>query len=149
MSVAIASVVAAVGSAAMGAVAKREQGIAQADDAQMRARQATLEANQKAIQNRQNMLKALATQNAAAGVGGIGTGGGFGANVNRQIQQQQNDLLAQRADTSATVSQYEAQAKNDYSGGSLAAGMSLLDTASNSNFDSNAVKAATSVGNML
>jgi hypothetical protein len=114
-------------SGAVGAVEQHKAGVAQANDAQMRARQAGLEAGQKQIQIRQNMLKALASQNAAAGAGGIGTGGSFGANVNRQITQNQNDLLALSADTSAEQSQYGAQASNAITGGNIKAGVSLLD----------------------
>ncbi len=98
----IASGVAAVGSA----YGQHTAGIAQKNEADMKARQAGLEAGQKQIQIRQNMLKALASQNAAAGASGIGTGGSFGANVNRQITQNQNDLLALSADTSAQQSLY-------------------------------------------
>jgi hypothetical protein len=93
----------------------------------MRARQAGLEAGQKQINIRQNMLKALASQNAASGAAGIGTGGSFGANVNRQISQNQNDLLALNADTSAEQSQYAAQGSNAATTGNLKAGASLLD----------------------
>jgi hypothetical protein len=93
----------------------------------MRSRQAGLEAGQKQINIRQNMLKALASQNAAAGAAGIGTGGSFGANVNRQISQNQNDLLALSADTSAEESQYGAQGRNAIAGGNVKAGASILD----------------------
>lgn len=150
-SLAIASAVAAVGGTVMGAVEKREQGIAMADDAKMRSRQAGLEAGQKAIQNRQNMLRALASQNAAAGVAGIGTGGptSFGANVNRQISQQQNDLLALSADTSATQQQYAYQAENDTRGGILSAGSSLLDSASSSSFQNTVGAGAKALGNLF
>jgi hypothetical protein len=93
----------------------------------MRSRQAGLEAGAKQINIRQNMLKALASQNAAAGAAGIGTGGSFGANVNRQINQNQNDLLGLSADTSASQSQYGAEASNAIKGGNIKAGASLLD----------------------
>jgi hypothetical protein len=106
---------------------QHKAGVAQAADAAMRSRQAGLEAGQKQINIRQNMLKALASQNAAAGAAGIGTGGSFGANVNRQISQNQNDLLALSADTSAEESQYGAQGRNAIAGGNVKAGASILD----------------------
>ena len=109
------------------AYAQHAAGVAQKNDATMRARQAGLEAGQKQINIRQNMLKALASQNAAAGAAGIGTGGSFGANVNRQITQNSNDLLALNADTSAEQSQYVAQGNNAVTTGNLKAGASLLD----------------------
>ena len=109
------------------AYAQHSAGVAQKNDATMRARQAGLEAGQKQINIRQNMLKALASQNAAAGAAGIGTGGSFGANVNRQITQNSNDLLALNADTSAEQSQYNAQGNNAVTTGNLKAGSSLLD----------------------
>ena len=111
------------------AYGQHQAGVAQADDAKMRARQAGLEAGQKQIGIRENMLKALASQNTAAGQGGIGTGGSFGANVNRQITQSTNDLLALNADTSATESQYGAEASNAMKTGNIKAGASLLDAA--------------------
>jgi hypothetical protein len=106
---------------------QHKAGVAQAADAAMRSRQAGLEAGQKQINIRENMLKALASQNAAAGAAGIGTGGSFGANVNRQISQNQNDLLALSADTSAEESQYGAQGRNAIAGGNVKAGASILD----------------------
>lgn len=109
------------------AYASHTAGEAQAKDAAMRSRQAGLEAGQKQINIRQNMLKALASQNAAAGAAGIGTGGSFGANAGRQIKQNQNDLLALNADTSAEQSQYSAQGANAITGGNIKAGASLLD----------------------
>lgn len=124
----VATAASAVGGV-VSAVGQHEAGIQANDDAQMRARQAGLEAGQKQITIRENMLKALATQNAAAGVGGIGTGGSFGANVNRQIKQNQNDLLALNADSSAEIQQYNAQGANALSTGNIKAGASLLDTA--------------------
>ncbi len=108
---------------------QHKQGVAQAHDAAMRSRQAGLEAGQKQINIRQNMLKALASQNSAAGAAGIGTGGSFGANVNRQITQNQNDLLGVGADTSIQTQQYSAQGRNAITTGNVKAGASLLDAA--------------------
>lgn len=124
-----AATVASVAGTVGGAVMAHKSGEAQAADANMRAHQAGLEAGQKQISIRENMMKALSSQNAAAGAGAIGTGGSFGANVNRQISQNQNDLLGLSADTSSTVSQYGAQAQNDVTAGNVKAGMSILDLA--------------------
>lgn len=105
---------------------QHKAGVAQANDAAMRSRQAGLEAGQKQINIRQNMLKALASQNAAAGAAGIGTGGSFSANVKRQITQNQNDLLGVGADTSIQTQQYSAQGRNAITSGNVKAGASLL-----------------------
>jgi len=111
-----------------GAYEKHVQGVAASNDAKDKARQAGLEAAQKQIGIRQNMLRALSSQNAQAGQGGIGTGGSFGANVGRQISQNQNDLLALSADTSGQQQQYGSQAAAASQGGNVGAGLSLLDT---------------------
>ena len=111
------------------AYGQHEAGVAQSNDAKMRARQAGLQAGQQQINIRQNMLNALASQNASAGASGIGTGGSFGANVKRQITQNQNDLLALGADASAEQQQYGAQASNAMLGGNIKAGASLIDSA--------------------
>ena len=127
----ILEAVAAAGSVAAGtmaAVGAHETAIAQHDDALQRANQAKLEAGQKQIQIRQSMLSALASQNAAAGASGVGTGGSFGANVNRQLTQNQNDLLALSANTSSQVQQYSAQAAAATAQGNIAMGSSLLDS---------------------
>ncbi len=123
----IASGVSAVGSA----YGQHKAGIAQKNEAVMKSRQAGLDAASKAIAIRQNMLKALASQNAYAGQAGIGTGGGFGANVNRQITQNQSDLMGLSADTSAQQSLYAQQGNNALAAGNLEAGKSLLDIPKN------------------
>jgi hypothetical protein len=106
---------------------QHKAGVAQANDAAAKSRQAGLEAGQKQINIRQNMLKALASQNAAAGAAGIGTGGSFGANVKRQITQNQNDLMALSADTSSEQQQYGLQGSNARTAANVKAGASLLD----------------------
>ena len=147
----ILEAVAAAGSVAAGtmaAVSAHETGIAQHDDALQRANQAKLEAGQKAIQMRQTMLSALATQNAAAGVSGVGTGGSFGANVNRQITQSTNDLLALNANTSSQVQQYGAQAASATAQGNVAMGTSLLDTVGGAANAGNNISAGIQAQNM-
>lgn len=117
-------------SGAVSAVGQREGSIASSVDSKQRAMQAQLEAGQKQIGIRENMLKALSSQNAAAGVGGVGTGGSFGANVNRQISQNSNDLLALDANTSAQTSQYKSQASAAINQGYAQMGTSIFDAAS-------------------
>ena len=93
----------------------------------MKARQAGLDAGGKQIEIRQNMLRALASQNAAAGAGGIGTGGSFGANVNRQITQNQDDLLTNSTNAATQESLFAMQGNSAETTANLGAGSSLLD----------------------
>jgi hypothetical protein len=119
--------------AAGSAVSARMQGVAGRNDAVLKARQAGLEAGQKQIDIRANMLRALASQSAQAGVGGIGTGGSFGASVGRQISQNQNDLAALSGNNSVLQQQYGQQGSAALTGGNIKAGASLLDFAGSSN----------------
>ncbi len=130
--VATASPYLAAAGAVVGAVATHQSGEAQKADAAMKSRQAGLEAGQKQINIRQNMLKALASQNAAAGAAGIGTGGSLGAGVQRQITQNQNDLLTLKTNTGTQQELYTMQGNAAETAGNLKAGSSLLDFAGSS-----------------
>lgn len=81
------------------------------------------------IQRRQNLLRALSSQNAAAGAGGVETSGSVGAGIRRQITQNQNDLLSIDAGTSARQSMLASQASNARAAGNMGAAASLLDGA--------------------
>jgi hypothetical protein len=119
---------AAVAGAATAAYESREQGIAASKQDTRKARVEADQARQQAIDNRQRMLAALATQDAQAGVGGVGTGRGtsFGANVNRQITQQQNDLQVMAANSSAQVSLLDAAGANASQAGSVGAAGDII-----------------------
>lgn len=121
----VATGVAAVGTA----YEQHVSGVAASNQAKDKARIASDQATQQQINQRQNLLKALASQNAQAGAGGIGTGGSFGANVQRQITQNQNDLLVTSAGASAQIQGYNQQAHSDITQGNIGAGTSLLDGA--------------------
>lgn len=108
-----------------------EAGVAAANQAKDKARVAADQSTQVQINQRQNLMRALASQNAQAGAGGIGTGGSFGANATRQITQNQNDLLVTQAGASAQIAGYNQQASNDILTGNINAGTSLLDTGVN------------------
>lgn len=120
-----AGTIAAVGTAASAGVAaysSHEQGVATANSDKQKARQASLDASQKQIDMRQNMLRALASQNAGTeGAIGTGTGTSFGANTDRQISQAQNDLAANTADASAQISLLDQAGANAESAGNLGA----------------------------
>ena len=82
---------------------------ADARKARVEAEQAT----QKQIDMRRNMLRALASQNASSlGAVGVGGTGSFGANVKRQITENQNDLLVSRANASAQISLLDQAGSN-------------------------------------
>jgi hypothetical protein len=125
--VAAASPYLAAAGAVAGAVATHQAGVAAKNEDTMKARQAGLDAGGKQIEIRQNMLKALASQNAAAGAAGIGTGGSFGANVNRQISQNQNDLLTNSTNAQEQQSLFAMQGNSAETTANLGAGASLLD----------------------
>lgn len=119
------AVIAAVGaatSAGVAAYSAHEQGVATQNADKQKARVAALDATQKQIDMRQNMLKALASQNAGT-LGAEGTGGAtsFGANANRQIGQAQNDLAANSANASAQVSLLDQAGANAAAAGNLEA----------------------------
>ena len=118
---AIAGAASAIG-AGFSAYEAHVQGIAQANEAKQKARVEADNAKQQQIQQRQNMLRALGAQ-AAGTLGAVGTGQGssFAANANRQITQQQNDLMVSQANSSAQVSLLDQQASNDIAAGNAAA----------------------------
>jgi len=113
---------ATVASAGVAAYSSIQQGQEQAKVAKQKATQEALTETGKQITMRQNMLRALASQNAGT-LGAVGTGGAtsFGANARRQINQAQNDLLVSKANQSAQVSLLDQSAKEDVAAGNLGA----------------------------
>lgn len=134
------AIAAAVG-AAVTAVSSVKTGQAVKAEDTMKSRQAGLDAGAKQIDIRQNMLKAMASQNAAAGAGGIGTGGSFGAGITRQITQNQSDLLTTSTNAATQEQLFSLQGNNAATTGELNAGASLLDFAGS--------KSATTLGNAI
>lgn len=108
------------GASAYGA---HQQGVAAANADKQKARVEALSAGQKQIDMRQRMLSALASQNAGAGAGG---GSLNKANTMRQITQNQNDLMANKANASAQISLLDQGAANAGAGGNIAAGGDLV-----------------------
>lgn len=116
-----AVLISATGAAVAGGVAAysaHEQGVATANADKRKARVEADSETQKQIGMRQNMLRALATQNAQAGVGG---GSVNRANTMRQIDQAQNDIMVSKSNSSAQVSLLDQAASNAQSAGNLAA----------------------------
>lgn len=114
--------VASVASAGAAAYETHQAGVQAADQAKAKARVEADRAAQEQINTRQNMLRALASQNAGT-LGAVGTGSatGFGAGARRQITQNQNDLLVSKANASAQISLLDQQASNAVSAGNIGA----------------------------
>ena len=115
----------------LAAYESHEQGVAAANTAKQKARVEADNATQKQISMRQNMLRALSSQNAAS-LGAVGTGAdtGFGANTKRQLTQGQNDLMVNSANSSAQVSLLDQEAQNARAAGDFGAAADLLGTGS-------------------
>lgn len=124
----VLAVVAAAGAAA-GAAETHRAGVEVKNQDVLKSRQAGLDAASKQIQIRQNMMQALASQNARAGAAGIGTGGSFGAGVQRQITQNQNDLLTNSANVASQQQLFGIAGASAEAQGNIQAGTSLLDFA--------------------
>jgi hypothetical protein len=114
-------------SAGAAAYESHEQGVATSNADKQKARVEQDSEAQKQIQMRQNMLRALASQNAGTlGAVGTGAGSGFGANAMRQITQSQNDLMVSQANSSAQVSLLDQAAGNAVSAGNVGAGADVF-----------------------
>ncbi len=138
------AIVAVIGTA-VSAEAMHVAGVQAKNQDVVKSRQAGLDAASKSIQIRQNMMQALASQNARAGAAGIGTGGSFGAGVQRQITQNQNDLLTNSANVASQQQLFGMAGASAEQQGNIQAGASLLDFAG-----SNSAKTiATTVGNAI
>lgn len=122
-----AAAAATVASAGVAAYSSIQQGKEQAAVAKQKATQEQITETQKQIQMRQNMLRALASQNAGT-LGAVGTGGAssFGASARRQLTQGQNDLLVSKANSSAQTSLLDQSAASDTAAGYLGAASDLM-----------------------
>lgn len=109
-------------SAGASAYESHEQGVATQNADKQKARVEADSETQKQITMRQNMLRALASQNAGT-LGAVGTGAGssFGANAGRQISQAQNDLMVSKANSSAQVSLLDQAGANAAASGNIGA----------------------------
>lgn len=117
------AIIAAAGTAVTAGVSayeSHEQGVATQNADKQKARVEADKATQQQITMRQNMLRAMASQNAGT-LGAIGTGGSFGANVGRQISQNQNDLAVNAANGSAQVSLLDQAGSNAAAAGNIGA----------------------------
>ena len=100
-----------------------QAGVATQNADKQKARVAADSEAQKQIDMRQNMLKALASQNASAAVG---SGSVSTANTMRQITQSQNDLMVSKANSSAQVSLLDQAGSSAASAGNIGAAGDVL-----------------------
>ncbi len=129
-----AAIIAAAGTAvAVGveAYASHEQGVAISNTNKQKATAEAISEKQNQINIRQNMLRALASQNAGT-LGSVGTGAnsGFGANATRQINQEQNDIMVSRANSSAQISLLDQESSSARAAGNIGAVGDLASGAS-------------------
>lgn len=118
----IAAAASAVG-AGVAAYESHEQGVAASNQAKQKARVEADKETQNQITMRQNMLRGLAAQNAAAGAGQASISK---ANTMRQITQASNDLMVSKANSSAQVSLLDQQAANARAAGDIGAAGDVL-----------------------
>lgn len=105
-------------SAGLSAYESHQQGVATQNMDKQKARVEADNETQKQIGMRQNMLRALATQNAQAGAGG---GSVNKAGAMRQIDQAQNDIMVSQSNSSAQVSLLDQAGKNARAAGDIGA----------------------------
>ena len=110
-------------SAGVAAYESHEQGVAVANADKRKARVEQDNAQQQQITMRQNMLRALATQNAAAGALG---GRPSTANSMRQITAAQNDIMISKSNSSAITSLLDQAGRDARSAGDIGAAAGLV-----------------------
>jgi len=116
--------------AAGSAIQQRNAGIARSNEMKAQARVEGDAAKGREIERRRNLIRALASQNAAAGSAGVELGGSIGGIALADIRQNQQDLLTDAAGASASERALRVGASNARRQGNLGATVSLLDSAS-------------------
>lgn len=111
------------------AVQQRNAGKDQEALLKSQAKNESIAAEQREIERRRSLVRALASQNAAAGAAGIETGGSASAIARADIRDAQNDLLYDTYNSSARQRALRSQASNAARIGNTNAAVSLLDTA--------------------
>lgn len=126
--VGIASAAVSAGAGIYSAYQTQKAGALQAAELKAQARQEADAAQQTAINRRKDLLRALASQNAAAGATGIETTGSFGGIIRKNINDNTNDLLVDNATTQARQRALASRASNAVQSANAAAATSLMDT---------------------
>lgn len=100
-------------------------------EAKLQAKQAGDAARGREIERKRDLLRALSTQHATAGAQGVAFSGSKAAIAVRDINDNRNDLQADRANTRTTQRVLRSRAANSRQAGTLGAVTSILDTANN------------------
>lgn len=106
-----------------------DAGVATKQQNQFQARIEGDAAKGREIQRRQDLMRALSSQNAAAGAAGVETSGSIGGIARTNIKQNQQDLLTDAAGVGARRVALLTAGDNAQRAGNLQAAGSLLDTA--------------------
>jgi hypothetical protein len=105
------------------------QGEVQAQELKAQAKTEAVAAGQQQIERRRALIRALSSQNAAAGAAGIETSGSVAAIARSDIRDASNDLLYSNLNSDARQRALRSQASNARRIGNTRANMSLLDSA--------------------
>lgn len=111
-----------------GAIMQRNAGIAQSHQMKAQAAREGDAARQREIERRRNLLRALSSQSARAGAGGVALDGSLASIARADIRDATNDLLIDRSNTRSKQNELITGAKNARARGNLGAAVSLFDT---------------------
>lgn len=114
----------------MAAKSQHDAGVATDQQNQFQARIDADAAKGRELTRRQDLMRALASQNAAAGAAGVETSGSIGGIMRTNIKQNQQDLLTDAAGVGARRAALAAQGANARTAGNAAAAGTILDTVS-------------------
>ena len=123
-----------VATVAAGSLSARQQYIAGKEaqiSAKMEAKQEADAARGREIERKRSLLRALATQNAAAGAQGVAFSGGKAAIAQTDIRDAVEDLMIDRSNTSRRAFALKRSGNQAKRQGNLNATISLIDTAGN------------------
>lgn len=120
--------IAGLAAGAYSALQTRQAGQAQKAQLQAQAKTEAVAAQQREIERRRNLIRALASQNAMAGAAGITTDGSVGAIARADINNAQNDLLYDTANSVSRQRALRSQASNAGRIANANSAVTLLDT---------------------
>lgn len=110
------------------AIMQRNAGIAQSHQMKAQAAREGDAARQREIERRRALLRALSSQSARAGAGGVALDGSLAGIARADIRDATNDLLIDRSNTRSRQNELITGAKNARAQGNLGAAVSLFDT---------------------
>lgn len=110
---------------------QKQAGIIQQQELKAEAAGEADAARGREIERRRALLRALSTQNATAGAGGVTTDGSVGMLARRDIEDASSDLLTDANNSAQRIRMLGLRGENARRVGSAQAATTLLDTASN------------------